>query len=180
MLTEFSGDPLPWTAPAASGADSAEGGDEGPDEASSLLDEADLSTGFEEAELPAEVPEPGPPAEADTKKKAMRRVPGQTEADSLALEPMMAKMSAEMGTGFVVCVSQKSRWRTLHGLRRCYRIPGVHYKDWIPHGLTQPDTTEYDDVCRWCWKSPEEKKADENSGDAGASTSSSSESMPDE
>ena len=51
---------------------------------------------------------------------------------------------------FCICISQKWKTRTLHGLGRCYRTPGIHYKDYV-ESEGQPTPQEYDAICQACW-----------------------------
>ena len=55
---------------------------------------------------------------------------------------------------YVVSVTEKRGFRRLHQLGRCYRVPGLHYTQWLSLGTERPSTTEYDDFCRNCWPAP--------------------------
>ena len=52
--------------------------------------------------------------------------------------------------GYVVSISKKTRFRRLHHLGSCHRVPGVHYHEFEQLGVSQPTETCYDDVCQNC------------------------------
>ena len=51
--------------------------------------------------------------------------------------------------------SGKKATRVLHFLGRCYMLPGVDYLSFTFGGTTFPDSSAYDNVCKWCAKSAE-------------------------
>ena len=74
---------------------------------------------------------------------------------------------------YVVSVTEKRGFRRLHQLGRCYRVPGLHYTQWLTLGSGRPTPIEYDDFCRNCWPSSK-KQTDGASSDSSSSGSSSS------
>ena len=75
--------------------------------------------------------------------------------------------------GFIVSVSQRSKFKRLHFLGRCPCRPGVDYRMWTHHGMALKGAT-YNDHCHRCWRDgtgPE--KALEGSESSGSSSSTS-------
>ncbi len=54
-------------------------------------------------------------------------------------------------TGYVISVVGRGKWRCLHYLGLCHRVPGVDYFDFQQHGQDAPGAELYDKVCRQCW-----------------------------
>ena len=46
--------------------------------------------------------------------------------------------------------TEGGRRRTLHFLPAYWRVPDVHYKQWVAHGDLLPDKAEFDAVCSTC------------------------------
>ncbi len=57
----------------------------------------------------------------------------------------------ESERGYVVSITAKTRFRRLHYLGACCRVPGIHYIDYELYGNTKPAVQDYDDHCRQCW-----------------------------
>ena len=65
-----------------------------------------------------------------------------------------AKLRAELEPGFYVSTSGKRNIRTLHQLGLCYMLPGVDYMKYTYVGSALPSASDFDNVCKWCAKSP--------------------------
>ena len=76
-------------------------------------------------------------------------------------------------TGFVVSKTKGGKHRTLHFLPACWRVPDVHYKQWVAHGELLPDKAEFDAVCSTCM--PGGPIRPEEAEDSASSSSSSGE-----
>ena len=88
-----------------------------------------------------------------------------------------------VGLDYVLSVSTKRGLRTLHRVGWCFRIPGIHYRDYEVLGAALPEGAIFHRCCRNCWPGPEGGPAREEdpvladgelSPEAGGSTSSSS------
>ncbi len=66
-------------------------------------------------------------------------------------------------TGYVVSVVGRGKWRCLHYLGLCYRVPGVDYFDFQQYGQVAPGAELYDKFCRQCW--PHGMRGDDEPGD---------------
>ncbi len=55
--------------------------------------------------------------------------------------------------GYVVSISKKTGYRRLHALGRCYRVPGIDYRQFEQLGEDPPPERLYDGYCAQCWKS---------------------------
>jgi len=96
--------------------------------------------------------------------------PGAASDAESEAEPM------ELGD-FVISITDKRGLRMLHRLGRCYRWPGIHYKDYELLGKTRPGPYTYDKVCGTCW--PRKEGSDSvalelQSGSEGSGSSSTS------
>jgi hypothetical protein len=76
---------------------------------------------------------------------------------------------------YVVSVTEKRGFRRLHQLGRCYRVPGLHYTQWLTLGTARPTSAEYDDFCRNCWPSGKQKEGSSSESSSSGSSSSASE-----
>ena len=55
-------------------------------------------------------------------------------------------------TGFVVSLTKfGGKFRTLHFVGSCYRVPGEHYRDFIAYGDLPPSDHELDARCTQCF-----------------------------
>ncbi len=75
----------------------------------------------------------------------------------------------ESERGYVVSITAKTRFRRLHFLGACCRIPGIHYMDYELYGSTKPGEYDYHDHCRQCWP-PQDGTATTTSTGQGASS----------
>ena len=53
--------------------------------------------------------------------------------------------------GFIVSITGTQRRRRLHYIGRCWRVPGVHYAEYIAYGEEFPPADAYHAVCKLCW-----------------------------
>ena len=104
--------------------------------------------------------------EEDGESRPLERVP-QKAADSTVVK-------GEPGD-YVVSVTEKRGFRRLHQLGRCYRVPGLHYMQWLTLGTARPTSAEYDDFCRNCWPSGVQKEGTSSEESSSGSSSSASE-----
>ena len=89
-----------------------------------------------------------------------------------------------VGLDYVVSISCKKQIRTLHRVGWCFRIPGVHYREYVNLGAVLPEGANFHRCCKSCWVTAGEEGlggAGRGGGDegelepeAGLSTSSSS------
>ena len=64
------------------------------------------------------------------------------------------KLRSELQPGFYVSTSGKRNIRTLHQLGLCYMLPGVDFMRYTYAGSALPGSSDFDNVCKWCAKSP--------------------------
>ena len=76
--------------------------------------------------------------------------------------------------GYVVSVTGAAKLRRLHFVGRCWRLPGVHYTNYIAFGLAPPPPAAYAAVCRSCWRVEGSKPEVVGTGVAAPSSSDSS------
>ena len=77
--------------------------------------------------------------------------PSFTEA-TLDTEPVLVlPIEDKAPHGYVVAIAGSSRRRRLHQVGRCWRVPGLHYKDFEVFGDTLPAAEDYHLICRQCW-----------------------------
>ena len=55
--------------------------------------------------------------------------------------------------GYVTSISGKRKFRRLHYVGMCHRVPGIDFIEYVSHGGTLPKPDQYDDYCRHCWRS---------------------------
>ena len=85
-------------------------------------------------------------------------------------------------TGYLCSVSQRGRFRRLHHAGFCWRVPGLHFREWEDLGSEEPDLDRcrINARCSDCFPAalPElreaEKKEQEEDGSDSSSSSSSS------
>ena len=65
-----------------------------------------------------------------------------------------AKLRAELEPGFYISTCGKRSIRTLDQLGLCYMLPGVDFLRYTYAGSALPKTSDFDNVCKWCAKSP--------------------------
>ena len=94
--------------------------------------------------------------------------------NGLGTDPKEArtKLRSELQPGFYVSTSGKRNIRTLHQLGLCYMLPGVDYMRYTYAGSALPGTSDFDNVCKWCAKSPGFNDAEHNSSATDTSSSS--------
>ncbi len=76
-------------------------------------------------------------------------VPGK--ASSGAAERRGAGRLPEGVSGYVISIVGRGKWRSLHYLGLCHRVPGIDYLDYQLYGQEVPSAEHYDKVCRKCW-----------------------------
>ena len=73
--------------------------------------------------------------EAEEKEEAA----SASEVEAVDLAESQALMEDKHGeapkTGFVVSLTRRGRFRTLHFIGACHRVPGEHYREFISYGL---------------------------------------------
>ncbi len=79
--------------------------------------------------------------------------------------------------GFVISLSRKRGLRCLHLIGKCYRQPGVHYRNYEVCGTEEPAAHRYDQICGACWPTGDESVDD---GEGSEMTESSSTATEDE
>ena len=72
--------------------------------------------------------------------------------------------------GYVVSIQARSRFRRLHFIGLCHRVPGLDYKIFEVLGDSRPPRSSYTAVCKDCWPGG---PADFGSASSGTSESSS-------
>ena len=83
-----------------------------------------------------------------------------------------AKLRAGLQPGFYISNSGKRNIRTLHQLGLCYMLPGVDYTRYTYAGSALPSTSDFDNVCKWCAKSPGFNDTEHNSSATDTASSS--------
>ena len=78
--------------------------------------------------------------------------------------------------GFVISFTRKKKISRLHHLGSCFRLPGLHYLQFVECGDTEPDVDRYMYKCRDCWpvSKAAAEQADSDSGSESSSSNSSS------
>ena len=82
-------------------------------------------------------------------------------SEALATPPGVAEaQDGEDGSGavqgYVVSIVGRRRFRRLHFVGLCGRVPGIDYLDFAEYGDLRPSPEDYDAICRKCWKSDSE------------------------
>ena len=62
-----------------------------------------------------------------------------------------ATLANEVRGKFFVSIVGRSRLKTLHRSGECYRVPGIHYKEFLDLGDQWPDKTAYRKACKVCF-----------------------------
>ncbi|CAE7764855.1 DNAJC17, partial [Symbiodinium necroappetens] len=77
----------------------------------------------------------------------------EVRSDNEALEdnPKPDAPANEIRGKFFVSVVGRSRQKTLHRSGECYRVPGIHYKEFLDLGDQWPDKTAYHKACKVCF-----------------------------
>jgi hypothetical protein len=63
--------------------------------------------------------------------------------------PSAEPLGAGLGGEYVVSISGRTRFRRLHAVGQCWRVPGKDYREWAPLADLRPD--RYDAICKDCW-----------------------------
>ena len=80
-------------------------------------------------------------------------------------------LPAELLGKFAISISLKAKFRRLHLLGGCGRVPGLHYKEFELHDV-RPAPEMYHEVCKQCWRSAPEGLTEEGASDEDDSSSS--------
>ena len=110
-------------------------------------------------------------------KDTVNDVRGKTSrsGENLATPPKDLHNQQIPTIGYVASVSNKRGIKRLHQLGKCYRRPGIDYREWVYFGESLPSSDCYDAHCLQCWRK-QTVSADSDSSESGATTSSSTES----
>ena len=100
------------------------------------------SQGFSECPLPL-APVPSETEDAGSSSVA--------DSDVLALAGALAEESDEQPEGFIVSISKQGLHRCLHFFGSCFRVPGVHYKEFRVIGAIMPSDYDIDSRCTDCF-----------------------------
>ena len=90
------------------------------------------------------------PLEIDQVGSPTEPVPEEGAGLSDLLVDDAGEMEVSRGT-FVLSVVGRSKRRTLHQVGACYRIPGVHYKDFLVVGESRPQLQPGEKLCSSCF-----------------------------
>ncbi len=99
------------------------------------------------------------------------------DAVSRAAEHRGSGRLPEGVSGYVVSIVGRGKWRSLHYLGLCHRVPGIDYLDYQLYGQDPPSSEQYDKVCRKCWPQgmqDMEAPGDESEAEGGDSNNSDS------
>ena len=73
------------------------------------------------------------------------------DSDVLAVAGALAAEPDEMPAGFIVSISKQGLHRCLHFFGSCFRVPGVHYKEFRVIGAIMPSDYDIDSRCTDCF-----------------------------
>ena len=102
----------------------------------------DGSQGFSECPLPLA------PVPSETEEGGSSSV---ADSDVLAVAGALAEESDEQPEGFIVSISKQGLHRCLHFFGSCFRVPGVHYKEFRVIGAIMPSDYDIDSRCTDCF-----------------------------
>ena len=103
--------------------------------------------------------------------------PNSSGADSDGTVPASEggepKRAVPLGT-YVVSIVGNSKTRTLHRVGECFRVPGLHFANFVVCGPEPPRTDEFHKACKVCFPPGHEAlrgspEAEESSGDVSSS-----------
>ena len=77
--------------------------------------------------------------------------PSITEVASDTEPALVLPIEDKAPHGYVVAIAGSSRRRRLHQVGRCWRVPGLHYKEFEVFGDTLPAAEDYHLICHQCW-----------------------------
>lgn len=96
------------------------------------------------------------------------------QPDQLAEDMIEDTNAMEIGRGaFVLSVVGRSKKRTLHQVGACYRIPGVHYKEFVVVGDTRPTLEPNEKLCTSCFGRDQKLVSEALAGELGSDEASS-------
>lgn len=96
------------------------------------------------------------------------------QPDQLAEDMIEDANAMEIGRGaFVLSVVGRSKKRTLHQVGACYRIPGVHYKEFVVVGDTRPTLEPNEKLCTSCFGRDQKLVSEALAGELGSDEASS-------
>ena len=84
-----------------------------------------------------------------------------------------ARRAIPLGT-FVVSIVGNSKTRTLHRVGECFRVPGLHFANYLVFGPEPPKETEFHKACKVCFPRGHNveqgaREAEDSSGDVSSS-----------
>lgn len=127
----------------------------GPSEVDSINSPTEAASSSDGEEVPKGAG-PAAPEVAERAAEAPEVDGGADGAEGVVAEEIpegeVEKVEEKEAEGYVVSVTGRMRHRRLHFVGNCYRIPGVHYADYVVYGGTVPPAAAYTTVCRNCWK----------------------------
>ena len=96
------------------------------------------------------------------------------QPDHLAEDMIEDNNAMEIGRGtFVLSVVGRSKKRTLHQVGACYRMPGVHYKEFVVVGDTRPTLEPNEKLCTSCFGRDRKLVSEAMAGELGSDEASS-------
>ena len=130
------------------------------------------------------------PSDRDQWMQRLRWFTGFNAADEWAILPSDGKTSSSSATeaaidsdpapllpikdatphGYVVAIAGSSRRRRLHQVGRCWRVPGLHYRDFEVFWDVLPPAEAYHLICHQCWPAAGAQLALQDEQRRGAST----------
>ncbi len=118
--------------------------------------------------------EPAPPSELENQHGDDDDDASRIYVDTSAREENVeARVPAE-AEGYCVSVSAKTKFRRLHYVGRCHRVPGIDYMGFEWYGQERPPAEAFDATCKQCWKvqpaSASSGRATSSSASAAAAT----------
>ena len=83
---------------------------------------------------------------------ALKRDDGEQPEEPDSGEESDAEEAKQTGLGQYVCsLVGRSKRRTLRRVGECFRIPGIHYADFIELGFEMPSADTYHSACTDCF-----------------------------